>query len=62
MLCLSRKKNQEIVIGDETIIVKVLKIRGDSVQIGVGAPGEMPIDRGETHQQMKEKRAQKASH
>jgi carbon storage regulator len=46
MLVLSRKKEQEVVIGDG-IVVKVLSITGDRVKIGLTAPQTTSIVRGE---------------
>lgn len=45
MLCLSRKRNEVIVIGDE-IVVTVLEIRGDKVRIGIDAPKNLSVHRG----------------
>jgi len=46
MLVLSRKHGESVVIG-RTITVKVLKMRGNVVQLGFDAPKEIPIHRGE---------------
>ena len=46
MLVLSRKKNQSIVIGDN-IQIEVLKISGNTVRIGIAAPQEVKVLRGE---------------
>ena len=46
MLVLSRKQNQSIVIGDN-IKLQVLKISGNTVRIGVQAPTDVKILRGE---------------
>ena len=48
MLVLGRKQEQSIVIND-TIVVKVLGIRNNKVQLGIEAPKEIPIHRGELH-------------
>lgn len=46
MLVLSRKSDEEILIGD--VVVKVLRVRGRVVQIGIDAPRNVPIQRRES--------------
>ena len=46
MLCLSRKKNEQILIG-KNITVEVLAIRGEKVRLGITAPIDVSIDRKE---------------
>ena len=46
MLVLSRKLDQEIVI-DGNITVRVLKVKGNVVKLGLIAPAEVSITRGE---------------
>lgn len=46
MLVLSRKKNERIVI-DGGIEVTVIDIRGDKVRLGIAAPREVAVHRGE---------------
>ena len=46
MLVLSRKLNQSIVVGDN-IKIHVLKISGNSIRIGIEAPNDVKILRGE---------------
>lgn len=46
MLVLSRKKEEQIVIGGG-IVVKVIEICGDRVKLGLVAPSTTPIVRGE---------------
>ncbi len=46
MLVLSRKVNDEIKIGDN-ITLKVVRVQGGSVRIGIEAPNNIQITRGE---------------
>lgn len=46
MLVLSRKTNDEILINDN-ITIRVLKIKGNTVRLGISAPGDVNIMRGE---------------
>ncbi len=48
MLVLSRKKNEQIMIGDDVSIV-VVEIRGDTVRLGIDAPKEIPVHRREVY-------------
>ncbi len=46
MLVLSRKLDQAIVIGDD-IRVRILKIKGNTIRIGIEAPDDVRIIRSE---------------
>lgn len=46
MLVLSRKPEEKIKIGDN-IIIKIIRVQGDTVRIGVEAPKEIPVVRTE---------------
>jgi carbon storage regulator CsrA len=46
MLVLSRKPNEEILIG-ENIKITVLKVKGNTVRIGIEAPQSVKVKRGE---------------
>lgn len=48
MLVLSRKLNESIVI-DNDIFVTVLRVRGNTVLLGIEAPREIPVHRQELH-------------
>ena len=53
MLVLSRKRGEEILIGND-ITVTVLEVRGDRVKLGFSAPGEVPIHRAEVYQRIED--------
>ena len=48
MLILSRKLNEQIVIGDQ-IVITVVAIRGGNVRLGIDAPTEVPVHRQEVY-------------
>jgi carbon storage regulator len=52
MLVLSRKRNEQIVIGDD-ILITVVEIRGDKCRIGVHAPLNIPVHRMEVYEAVK---------
>lgn len=49
MLCLTRKDNERIFIGDN-VIITVLECRGDRVRLGIEAPRDVSIHREEVFQ------------
>jgi len=55
-LCLSRKKNESVIIGGGLITVTVAEIRGDKVRLLFSAPKEMPVHRAEVHEAIERKK------
>lgn len=51
MLILTRKSDESIIIGNN-IIVKVLRIQGNQVHIGINAPREISVYRREIYEQV----------
>jgi carbon storage regulator len=52
MLILSRKLNESIVI-DGRIIVKVMRVDGEVVKLGIAAPLEVPVHRQEVYEEIR---------
>ena len=51
MLILSRKLGESIVI-DGRIIVKIVRVDGDTVKIGIEAPATVTVHRQEVHEEI----------
>ncbi len=51
MLVLARKLNQNIVI-DGRIIVRVVRMEGDVVRLGIEAPPSVPVHRQEVYEEV----------
>lgn len=48
MLVLSRKRDEQIVIGND-VVVTVVEIRGDKVRLGIEAPSDVSVHRQEVY-------------
>lgn len=46
MLVLSRKESQRIHLGD-SIVLTIVRVNGDRVRVGIEAPAEVQVRRGE---------------
>jgi carbon storage regulator len=51
MLILSRKLNESIVI-DGRIVVKVIRVEGEHVKLGIEAPVQVPVHRQEVYEEI----------
>ena len=51
MLILSRKVGESIVI-DGRITVKIMRLDGDLVKVGIEAPAEVPVHRQEVYEEI----------
>jgi len=60
VLVLTRKKGQNIVVGDE-IRISVIDIRGRQVRLGVEAPADMQIHREEVFLRIQDENRQAAA-
>lgn len=52
MLILSRKLNESIVI-DGRITIKVMRVDGDVVKLGIAAPADVPVHREEVYEEIR---------
>jgi carbon storage regulator len=46
MLVLSRKESQRVQVGD-SIVLTIVRVNGDRVRLGIEAPAEVQVRRGE---------------
>ncbi|WP_018249193.1 carbon storage regulator CsrA [Orenia marismortui] len=60
MLILTRKQDESIIINDE-IEIKILEIDGNRVQLGIEAPKSVPIHRQEVYEDIQKENKMAAS-
>jgi carbon storage regulator len=60
MLILTRKHNESIMVGDNIEIV-VLEIKGDQIKLGVQAPKNVKVHRGEVYKEIQDENKQAAN-
>lgn len=53
MLVLTRKPGESIII-DGRIVVKVIRMDGDAVRLGIEAPAEVPVHRQEVYEEIQQ--------
>jgi carbon storage regulator len=61
VLILTRKVGESITIGDGSITVSVMEIKGRQVRLGINAPANTPIHREEVFMKIKESNQQALS-
>jgi carbon storage regulator len=49
MLVLSRHKHEQIVIGNEEIVITIVEIKGDKVRLGIQADPSIAVHRREIY-------------
>lgn len=56
MLILSRRKDEALIIGDETrkVTVTILDVKGKQVRIGIEAPSDVAVHREEIYDRIRE--------
>lgn len=53
MLVLSRKPNESIMIGDD-VVVTIIRVRGETVRVGISAPKSVRVHRTEVYEKIKD--------
>ena len=53
MLLLTRRVNEEIIIGDELVRIMLMQINGNQVRLGITAPSDLEIHRLEIYEKIK---------
>lgn len=53
MLVLTRKAGESIVIGNQ-VRVTILEIQGRQIRLGIEAPGDISVHRGEVYERIKQ--------
>lgn len=61
MLVLARKVNESIVI-DGRIVVKIVRLDGDVVKLGISAPADVPVHRREVYDEIQRSNQQALIH
>ena len=61
MLILTRKVGESIAIGDGSITISVMEIKGRQVRLGINAPSDTPIHRQEIFDKIREANEQASS-
>lgn len=59
MLALTRKAGERIVIGDN-VVITIVDIKGDNIRIGIDAPRDVKIYRGEIYDSIVQENQQAA--
>ena len=60
MLILSRKVNESIVI-DGRIVVKIVRLDGEQVKLGIEAPPDVPVHRQEVYEEIQKNNREAAT-
>ena len=60
MLVLTRKTGESIVIGND-IRITVLEMQGRQIRLGIDAPLDVPVHRGEVYERIKEENERAAA-
>lgn len=58
MLVLTRRISENLIIGDD-VIITVLGVQGNQVRIGIDAPRDIPVHRGEIWERIQREKEEK---
>jgi carbon storage regulator len=61
MLILSRKLNESIIV-DGRIMIKIMRVDGDIVKLGIQAPPDVPVHRQEVYEEIQKNNQEARTH
>jgi carbon storage regulator len=61
MLILPRTEGEAVVIGDGSVLITVIQVRGNQVRFGIKAPKEIAVHREEIYHKIKSESLKKGS-